>query len=338
MKLSTLGEFGLIDRIRRQSGKNPSAVLVGMGDDAAVLRTTGTASLLATTDMLLEGVHFDLAYTDFRSLGWKAAAVNLSDVAAMGGQPRFCLVALGIPPHHTAEQVAEFYRGLRAALRPHHTVLVGGDTCASADGLVVCVTMLGEASGARPVTRSNARPGDLIFVTGMLGDSAAGLELLQHGAGRASAAGALVRRHLRPIARVAWGRKIAQAGCAHAMIDVSDGLSSDLGRLCDESGTGAVIDAARIPLSRSLQRAAGRLRFPALHYALSGGEEYELLFTTPPARIAKLRALGIAATAIGVVTRGRGLFLTEGGRIRSLSRTGYDHFSGRGERRGRRRG
>src|SRR5512143_914797 len=182
MKLSDLGEFGLIDKIRKSSAPPSPSVLVGIGDDAAVVNMRASTSLLATTDMLIEGVHFDLSFTDFYSLGWKSAAVNLSDIAAMGGSPRFCLTSLGIPPFFSVEQIAEFYRGLTALLTAHRTALVGGDTCSSPRGMTVSVTLLGEIEKKFVIGRGGAKPGDRIFVTGTLGDSSAGLELLMAGA------------------------------------------------------------------------------------------------------------------------------------------------------------
>ena len=179
MKISDLGEFGLIDRIGKTAPRNAKRAPIGIGDDAAALLLSPSSVLLATTDMLIEGVHFDLKTTDLYSLGWKAAAVNLSDIAAMGGVPRFCLTALGIPTSLTVEQVDEFYRGFSVCIRKQGTVLVGGDTCSSPKGLIINVTVLGEADRKRVITRSGARPGDLIYVTGTLGDSGAGMELLR---------------------------------------------------------------------------------------------------------------------------------------------------------------
>lgn len=356
MKISALGEFGLIERIRKSSPQKSPSVLTGIGDDAAALRVAPSAALLATTDMLIEKVHFDLAYTDFYSLGWKSAAVNLSDIAAMGGLPRFCLTSLAIPSRITAEQILDFYSGFNGLLRTHRTVLAGGDTCASPDALVVSVTALGEAHRRMILTRAGAKPGDHIFVTGTLGDSAAGLELLRmrsaergvrkgrfafqrpepsrqgrRGKGFSSALhtpnSELVGRHLRPVPRVEWGRKIALSGCASALIDVSDGLSSDLGHVCEQSGLGAVVYSARIPLSAALRKSAGQLKKPPLHYALSGGEDYELLLTAPPAKVKRLRSLGVPMTEIGEIIRGRQLIvIDERGKKRPLRPTGYNHF------------
>ena len=338
VKLSDIGEFGLIDRIRRSFAKRSLRAPIGIGDDAAALYCSPGSTLLATTDMLIEGVHFDLATTDLDSLGWKAAAVNLSDIAAMGGTPRFALVALGLPRGTRAEQVAEFYRGFTRLARRHRTLLVGGDTCGSRDGLIISVTVLGEAARSRIVPRRGARPGDLVFVTGSLGDAGAGLELLTAGAGRRKpGAGRLIERHLRPVPRVAWGRRLASSGCATSMIDVSDGLSSDLGHICDESGVGADIIADRIPISRDLRSAKG-LAHPALAYALSGGEDYELLFTVPAAKRKRFRSLRIPAAEIGVITRETGrILIGAGGRRTSLTPSGYDHFKAEGAARGPKR-
>jgi thiamine-monophosphate kinase len=342
MKISDLGEFGLIDRIVKTAPSNAKRAPIGIGDDAAALLLSPSATLLATTDMLIEGVHFDLKTTDLYSLGWKAAAVNLSDIAAMGGVPRFCLTALGIPSSLTVEQVDEFYRGLVNCIRKYGTVLVGGDTCRSRKGLIISVTVLGEAEKKHAITRSGARPGDLLYVTGTLGDSGAGLELLKSGSGvrgqgsgktRNAVTRKLIDRHLRPVPRIAQGRKLALSGVVSAMIDVSDGLSSDLGHLCAQSGVGAEIFADQVPLSRDL-RSAKALTWLPIEYALSGGEDYELLFTVAPGKIKKLKAMRIAATEIGIITRQRAMWLIdERGQGKPLTATGYDHFRSR-QRRG----
>lgn len=338
MKISDLGEFGLIGRIKKLALRKPSSAPVGIGDDAAALKLSASHILLATTDLLIEGVHFDLAYTDFSSLGWKAAAVNLSDIAAMGGVPRYCLTALGIPAGVSVEQVLEFYRGFNALLRAHAATLAGGDTCSSGRGLFISVTALGEVEPKRIITRAGAKPGDRIYVTGTLGDSAAGLELLRSGV-RSKESGvrsknltsALIRRHLRPVPRVEWGRKLALSGCANAMIDLSDGLSSDLARICEQSGVGADIVAHGIPLSAALRALSGKLARPALQYALSGGEDYELLFTVPPAKVKKLCSLKLPVTEIGSITSGKTLSLADArGRKKPLPPAGYDHFRGGG--------
>ncbi len=330
MRLSDLGEFGLIDRIQKLAPKKSSATLVGIGDDAAALTLPASRTLLATTDLLLEGVHFDLAYTGFFEVGWKSAAANLSDIAAMGGIPRFCLTALGIPPGTSVERITEFYRGFNALLKRCKTALVGGDTCSSRRGLFVGVTALGEVEPGRIVTRAGAKPGDRIFVTGTLGDSAAGMELLKTGSrGRGPGFRNLVEKHLRPMPRVAEGRKLALSGCVSAMIDLSDGLSSDLAHICEQSGVGAVVHPELLPLSDAIKKAAGRLKRPPLQYALSGGEDYELLFTAPPAKVKKLRSLKLPLAEVGSITRGKAIYLAAGaGNRKLLVPSGYDHFRG----------
>ena len=355
MKLSNLGEFGLIHAIQQlPSGRSPDA-MIGIGDDAAVLKIGPATLLLATTDMLIEGVHFDLSTTDFYSLGWKSAAINLSDIAAMGGVPRFCLTSLALPARIPVKAVMDLYQGFNALLRVQKTILVGGDTCSSKDALVISVTALGEAKKRTIISRTGARRGDRIFVTGTPGDSGAGLELLKAGVrsrgvrGQGSGTGGrsqepgvrskdfnselrtpyseLIERHLRPVPRVEWGRRIALSGCASSMIDVSDGLSSDLSHLCEESGTGALLFSDKIPLSPALLGSADQLRKPPLHYALSGGEDYELLFTVPLARIKTLEKLHIPATEIGTITAGNAMFLANAaGKKTALRPTGYDHF------------
>lgn len=332
MKLSDLGEFGLISQIEKAFRKKSLRAPLGIGDDAAALFVSPGKTLLATTDMLLEGVHFDLAYTDYYSLGWKSAAVNLSDIAAMGGVPRFCLTALGIPEGITVEQINEFYKGFQALARKHKVDLVGGDTCSSEIDLVISVTVLGEVEKKRMLTRAGAKPGDRIFVTGTLGDAAAGLEILgsrgQGPGGRGDGAGPkkLTGKHLKPIPRVEIGRKIALSGCATAMIDVSDGLSSDLAHICEQSGVGADVYADKIPLSKEIKAAAMQLKTIPLHYALSGGEDYELLFTIASSKLKKFKALRIPAREIGVITRGEIDIIHEGGERRRLEPTGYNHF------------
>jgi thiamine-monophosphate kinase len=336
MKLSNIGEFGLIHAIQKLSVRRSPDTMIGIGDDAAVLKLSPSVLLLASTDMLIEGVHFDLSFTDYYSLGWKSAAVNLSDIAAMGGTPRFCLTSLALPAHIAVEAVKEYYRGFNGLIRKHKTALVGGDTCSSKDRLVISVTVLGEAK--QPVTRTGAKQGDRIFVTGTLGDSGAGLELLKSGAAGKdpkaknntprSDIEKLVGKHLRPSPRVEWGSQIARSGCASSMIDVSDGLSSDLFHLCEESRVGAVLRSDALPISGSFLKSAYRLQRSPLHYVLSGGEDYELLFTVPLARMKRVEAFTFPVTEIGMITGGHKMVLMDAaGRKTAIRPTGYNHFS-----------
>ena len=334
MDLSSLGEFGLIARIRRAESRRrhrrPSVIL-GIGDDAAVFRPAPGFDLLLTTDVLLEGVHFRREVAPLRDIGYKSVAVNVSDIAAMGGIPRAYLASIAIPPDLSAKDVDEIYRGMREGARDGAVDLVGGNACAS-KWIYLNLTLVGEVERGGGITRAGARAGDLLFVTGTLGDSAAGCHLLRS-AGRkergTSGSSFLVRRHLRPTARWQEGRLLRHL--ASAMIDLSDGLSSDLGHLCDESGVGAVVGASLLPLSRAMRAFCRRYRKDPLRYALDGGEDYELLFSVPARRTKRLYDLirrgALRATAIGKILPSReGRWLSRpDGRV-PLQAAGYDHF------------
>ena len=327
MKLAELGEFGLIDRIAGRV-RPGGTVRLGIGDDAAATLPTAGMLTLTTTDMLVEGIHFDLAYSDPVTLGRKSLAVNLSDIAAMGGIPRYCFLSLAIPPSCPVEFLDRFVTAFLDLADRHGVTLAGGDTCASRDGLIISVTQVGEQAPGRIVSRAGARPGDLVCVTGFLGDAALGLELLRQG----ERDGEAVRRQLAPEARVSEGVALARAGLPSAMIDVSDGLLADLGHILDRSEVGAELELALLPLSD-----AYRSRFPGttasdLSMALSGGEDYELLFTIDSGRWAELEALSAAfdtpVTRIGTITAERQCrVLAPGGNEVQVGRQGYNHFS-----------
>ncbi len=327
MKVGSLGEFGLIERIRK-SAPQGRGVRAGIGDDAAWLECRGEA-LLITTDLLIEGIHFNLRWTSFYALGYKTLAVNLSDIAAMGGVPQYLTLSLAVPGKYRAEDIENFYRGLNGLARQSGVSVVGGDTSA-ADRLFLSPALVGHCDG-RPVLRRGSRPGDDLYVTGTLGDSALGLALLRKKIRktRASAAAAAhaIRRHHFPTARLAAGALLGRSGLAKAMIDLSDGLVQDLGHICKASGVGAEIDEAALPLSRAYRLlAAGDTAA-----ALGGGEDYELLFAARPRdrdRIEKLRPrLGVRLTRIGRCVRGSGVIvLDRSGRPRQPSLRGFDHF------------
>jgi thiamine-monophosphate kinase len=320
--LSEVGEFGLIDRFRALLGEPPEGE-VWIGDDAAVLRAPG-GTILFTADLLVEGVHFDLAWTSARDLGWKAIAVNASDVAAMGGTPRRALVSLGIRPGVDITFLEELYAGMRECCDRYGLAVAGGDVSRAAE-LVISVALIGNPAGRRVVERRGATPGDVICVTGVLGAAGAGLELLRSGLpARDDLAGA----HLRPVPRVREA-EVLRRHLPSAMVDVSDGFAADLGHLCTASGVGATIDAGRLPVAD-----LGGLPIPldALALALSGGEDYELCFTIPPERAeraaAEVRAeTGTAVHCVGEVTDpGGGLLLVLDGIAGPLVPAGWDHF------------
>ncbi len=326
MRLSELGEFGLIERIaRRVSGK--SGVRIGIGDDAAVFEPTAGLLSLVTADMLVEGIHFDLSLCDPVVLGRKALAVNLSDIAAMGGVPRHFLLSLAIPGHIAVEFLDGLVEGMLQRGDQFGATLIGGDTSSAKAGLVISVTVIGEQSAGLIVPRSGARPGDLIFVTGTLGESALGLALLKGGAREGTA----IARHLDPVPRVREGMMLAGAGIPTAMTDISDGLLADLGHILDLSGVGARLQLERLPLSGEYREKQALFAEDPYYFTLSGGEDYELLFTVPPGKAPLLRSIteetGTTVTELGVITSRTGLvLLTSDGNEYRPARRGYDHF------------
>jgi thiamine-monophosphate kinase len=292
------GEFTLIERFTRALPLGGEGVVVGPGDDAAVLRPREGEDLVATVDAVVEGVHFDARFTP-ADVGWKALAVNLSDLAAMGARPLHALVALGVPAGTPGRVLAGIARGLGECARAHGVAVVGGNVSRARE-LSVTVTALGAVPRGRVLLRSGARPGDLVAVTGTLGDAALGL--------LPGAARALVRRQRRPTPRLAAGRALARL--ARAALDVSDGLAQDLGHLCRASGVGARIGVADLPLSDAYRRATRALPDPYAP-ALSGGEDYELVVALAPRNLARARAAAEAAgttlTVVGRFVRGRGV-------------------------------
>jgi thiamine-monophosphate kinase len=340
VSLGGLGERGLIRRIRRSAAAHAAApgVELGMGDDTAILAVPAGHKLLATTDLLIEDVHFRRISAAPADIGWKALAVNLSDIAAMGGIPRWALVALAVPGDTSVEAVDAFYAGLAEAAAPHGVSVVGGDTSAAPGGWTVNVTLLGIHPG-QPRLRSHARAGDAVAVTGSLGASAAGLHALELGLDRARDAGVagarlaeLTRAHLRPRARVAEGRWLGQAPGVHAMMDCSDGLATDLAHICGESGVGARVRLDRIPVAAAAREAAPALGGDAREWAVSGGEDYELLLTCDPvtadALVAGLaEATGTPLTVIGRIEgpAGEVVFVDADGAPVTM-RGGFEHF------------
>ncbi len=291
MEISQLGEFGLIDRLTQGLPTvNPSTIR-GVGDDCAVIRNHDT-DMLVTTDLLLEGVHFDLTYVPLKHLGYKSAIVNFSDVYAMNGTPKQITVSLGISKRFTVEHIEELYSGIRLACEIYGVDLVGGDTTSSRQGLVISITCIGEADPDKIVTRSGAKDTDLICVSGDLGAAYMGLQLLE----RAKVASVgqkdfepnfagkeyLVERQLKPEARKDIVRELAQAGIVPtAMMDVSDGLSSELMHICNDSGVGCRVFEERIPIDYQTAIMAEEIDMNVITAALNGGEDYELLFTVP---------------------------------------------------------
>lgn len=329
--LSDLGEAALV---RRLVGRLPQGegVLLGPGDDAAALAWPDGRAILATADLLVEGQHFDLAYSAPADVGYKALAVNVSDVAAMGGEPRFALVSIGAGRGTQVAVLEELYEGLAQAGSAYGVSVVGGDTVRS-DALVVSVALLGAAPPGGPVGRAGARPGDLACVTGALGAAAAGLALLRAATTDPHAPGLLERHpnlaaaHRRGRARPSEGRAAAAAG-ARAMIDVSDGLSTDLGHVCDASGVGVEVAAAGIPLAPGVAEVAAWLGEEAVRLALDGGDDGELVIAVAPQdeRAVADAVFPTPLARVGVFTEGgRALVAADGARA-ELRPTGWDPF------------
>lgn len=327
---SSFTEADIIRKIQQTVARNNAAgrVVLSIGDDAAAFRPRPNRLILVSCDALVEGIHFNLAYSSPEDVGWKALAVNLSDIAAMGGKPLYATTSIALPKNLAAGFVVAMYRGLAKLARQHGVIVVGGDTCASTQHLFIDVTIVGEVESKKMLTRKGARPGDLLFVTGELGGAALGLERLSRQQGTRRSA--LVRRHLRPQPRCSAGRFIADSRLASAMIDTSDGLSTDLHHLCEQSGAGAEVQAENIPLpvvaaGRRQARTARRL----LDYALNGGEDYELLFTVPEHRKHRVPQSvgGIPIREIGKITAETGAcWICVGGSKERLVPGGYDHF------------
>jgi thiamine-monophosphate kinase len=300
--LADVGEFGWIARLKRKEKRAPG-VVTGIGDDTAVLRVPAGKDLLFTTDMLLEGRHFRRSEATARQIGRKALAVNLSDIAAMGGTPTHAVVAIGLPARTPLRYAEEISAGLRVLAKKYGVSVVGGDTNRS-DRTVISVALLGEAPAGKKVLRSGARPGDVVFVTGTLGGSYAS------------------RKHLTFEPRLAESRWLLKHCRPTSMMDLSDGLASDARRLAQASGVDLVIEARKVPVSPG----AG-----GLDRALFDGEDFELLFTVPRASARRLAASAPKGLArfrpVGSVRRGRGrVWLYRRGKIAPLPEKGFDHF------------
>lgn len=337
MKISELGEFGLIEvlaemvaasapRDKETAERRP--LVLGIGDDAAAWRVDDSVQL-ATVDTLVQGIHFNLETTSWEELGWKALAVNLSDIAAMGGVPRYALVSLSLPSHTDVENVKALYKGMLALAKQSGVTIVGGNM-SGAPAAVISITLLGDTASKEKemLTRSAARAGQKIAVTGSLGAAAAGLEMLtKHLSFDSKAAEALRKAHLTPNPRVSEGRLLVQNG-VRAAIDISDGLLADLRHICESSKVGARLEIERIPVHPAVKENFGE---KALQLAMSGGEDYELLFTASAVIIEKVKAaLACPVTIIGDITAvkaGEVVLLDKEGNRMDAATHGWDHFA-----------
>ncbi len=327
MKLTERGEFQIIEHLKKQSRTRPE-LICGIGDDCSVARIDDNQELLTTTDLLTEGVHFNLDWSELHHLGRKAVSVNVSDLAAMGAQPLFLFLSLAIPDNINVDQIDQFLSGFLQASDAYGAVLAGGDTCRSRGGLTISVSAQGVAKKASSIMRNGAKTGDDLFVTGTLGDSSLALRQLMAGKNPSRF---LLGRHIDPTARIKTGRALAEEGIPSAMIDISDGLLADLEHILNASGVGADVDLAAMPLSRDFQQEMNT-DSDLMDLALSGGEDYELLFTAPPSAQKAISAIagktGVSISRIGHIDNS-----SEGLRLRGPSgavelphQLGYKHF------------
>ena len=337
-EISQLGEFGLIDRLTKDLPHHNPSTVRSVGDDAAVLRYPGDVDELVTTDLLVEGIHFDLTYMPLKHLGYKAAVVNFSDIYAMNGHPRQIVVSLAISSRFAVEHLEELYAGVRLACDIYGVDLVGGDTTASRSGLVISITCIGEAAPDAVVTRDGAKDTDLICVSGDLGSAYMGLQLLERE--KVASKGIkdfqpefggkeyLIERQLKPEARRDIITALAETGIKPtAMMDISDGLSSELLHICKQSDTGCRIYEERIPIDYQTAIMAEELGMNLVTAALNGGEDYELLFTVPLSRhedVSKIKGVSV----IGHICKpemGCAMVTRDGGEI-ELKALGWNHW------------
>ncbi|MDD3580757.1 MAG: thiamine-phosphate kinase [Desulfobacca sp.] len=329
-----LGEFALIAQLSHVFGPAPPDVVQGIGDDCAVLALSPERYLLWTIDSLIEGIHFDLAYMSLKQLGRKALVVNLSDIAAMGGEPQYALLSIGWPPERELGGALEVAAGLQEIAEKYAVRLIGGDTVRSPAGLMLSLTVLGSIRPEELLCRHGAQVEDLIYVTGPLGEAAAGLEVLRRGMELSPEPQAtLLGAFLNPQPQLPAGRCLAQHHLATALIDLSDGVASDLFHICTQSRVGARLNAEQIPISAALSQVAALLHLDPLDLALKGGEDYQLLFTAPAHQEPRLRQCFQAAglpppLAIGQIIAGDRVYLETPAGFQDISGAGFDHFLG----------
>jgi thiamine-monophosphate kinase len=328
----TRGEFEFIDSLRRRFG-------AGIGDDAAIIHASAEKEIVITADLLIEDIDFRRTTAPALLLGHKALTVSLSDIAAMGARPRWSMISIGVPDDvWQTDFVDQFYEGLGNLANRYDVQLIGGDTSRTNEKIVIDSIVLGEATAGKAVKRVGAQPGDQIFVTGSLGGAAAGLRLIERGAHLAEQNLAdedsqkidhVLLRQLRPEARVGWGMVLGEERLATALIDISDGLSSDLNHLCTASGVGALIESSLLPIDHQVVELCGRRALDPLQLALHGGEDFELLFTVRSRDVGRLprKVDVVGITRIGEVTKEvDGVKISEGARVWELNPGGWKHF------------
>jgi thiamine-monophosphate kinase len=335
--VNTLGEFGLIDHLTKNIERLHPQTIKGVGDDAAVIDPQG-AHVVVSTDMLVEGIHFDLAYTPLKHLGYKAVVVNLSDIYAMNARPSQITVSIAFSNRFSVEAIDELYEGIKLACREYQIDLIGGDTTSSPKGLTISITALGTATADQIVYRNGAKPGDLICITGDLGAAYLGLQLLEREKQLwqdnpqiqpdLENQQYVVGRQLKPEARKDMIEVFKRSNLKPtSMIDISDGLASELFHICRQSGVGALLEEDGVPIHPDAQLLALKFKLDPITCALNGGEDYELLFTIHPADIEKVRFLPEVYIAGEILEAKEGIRLhTKGGNLHPLKAQGWTHF------------
>ncbi len=331
----SFSEREFISRIRAQSSSVSGGLVTGIGDDCAVfncIENDQEGKLgLVTTDALVDSIHFDLSWHPAKLLGRKSLSVNISDIAAMGGKPLYALLTVGFPGKDMSGLADDFMAGFYEVLGEHKMALIGGDTVRSKD-FFISVTVIGEVAREHIVYRSCAKEGEDIWVSGFLGQAAAGLELCRRGMFKDGENKKIIAAHLDPNPQVALGQVLAESGLVSAMMDVSDGVATDLSHICAESSVGAEIEEDLVPLSSEISETAIRLQCSPLDWALRGGEDYQLLFTAPASNSENMKSLvlqklGREIFRIGRIVKGKGVQLCRFGEAREVSYGGFDHFA-----------
>jgi len=333
MKVSDIGEFGLIDLIKDDTIYNSSDVIVGIGDDTAVLKHPSGKLLLATTDMMIENVHFIVEPNNGEKIGYRAMAANVSDIASMGGFPTHAMISIGVRPEMEASYIEQIYNGLKKCSKLYEVNIVGGDTVSSPQNIVINVALMGLVDPDKYLLRSGARPGDLILVTGYLGDSRAGLELITNKIKVSEEAEEyLLGRHYYPTPRVKEIRAAVEAGPVNSADDISDGLGNEIHEIASASEVGAVIWFDALPISDAVKEVAKITKKDLLDYILFGGEDFEIVMTAAPQKAELIaRAIknetGTEATIIGkIVDKSQGITLFRNNEYQKLDKKGYVHF------------
>lgn len=331
-----MNEREIINLFNQSTNIRNDLLIKGIGDDCAVLQVDNDRYWVITVDTLVESVHFDTTWHPPEKLGHKSVAVNVSDIAAMGARPLFIFQSLGLPQGFSEQWLEKFSKGFGDACRKYGCCLAGGDTVKSPDGITISLTVIGEVAADQILYRSNACSGDIVWVSGSLGNAAAGLELCRRGI-LSDEMSSLVEAHLAPKPRMDLAMRLAESRLVHSMMDISDGLATDLAHLCRQSNVGALVYSDLLPVERDLKRAAEYLSVDLLPWVLAGGEDYELLFTAAPENSKEIEQLAEGdcnLVQVGRIEEGEGVNLIKGvpgqsgSEVQDISFMGYDHFKG----------